>query len=92
MKIIISFCNPVQLVVGLIKDEMPVQGLVAALIRFTSVIPFFYLGTDGLSLYNIARQLEVLSTISQGQKFLQGLKIAAVVVYTVLSILLECIL
>ena len=71
---------------------MSAQGSAAVLIRFASVLPFFYLGTNGLSLYNDARKLEVLWTISQGQTFLQGLKIAAVVVYTVSPILLECIL
>ena len=57
------------------------QGILGFYIRFASWIPFLILGID-FSLYTDVRNLEVLSTMPQGPKFLQGLKIGGIIVCT----------
>ena len=56
------------------------QGIPAALIAFATIYPFFILGFSGFPLYNDVRGLEVLSMISHGPRFLEGLEIAGKVV------------
>ena len=57
------------------------QGILGCYIRFATWIPFLMLGA-GFSFYTDVRNLEVLSTIPQGPKFLQGLKISGIIVCT----------
>ena len=65
---------------------MPIQAYLWVLICVASLIPFLYLGIDGIPLYTDVRELEVLTTTFQGRRFLQGLEIASIMVCTVFTI------
>ena len=65
------------------SERGPPTPLTIALFRFVVVFPTGIAGIGGIRHYNDIRKLEVLSMISQGPRFLQGLEIGGKVVCTV---------
>ena len=61
---------------------MSIHAYLGVLICFASLIPFLCLGIYGIPPYTDVRKLEVLTTICQGRRFLQGLEIAGIIVCT----------
>lgn len=63
--------------------QVSIQDFPAGVIRFASLIHFLFLIIYVVPLYIDVRKLEVVSMISHGRRFLQGLEIAGIMVCTV---------